>query len=244
IVTLTVYPLPELNIPDGLICVDENTNEVLTPYILDTGLSVNMYDFTWFFNNDMNTAIAQTSSYSATEAGQYTVTAMSWISGCTETQTINVIESSPAQSANVIPHEQFDGNYTVVVTTNGNGSYLYQIDGGALQSSNTFTDIPFGQHVVHVTDANGCSDITINIDLPEIISNDLTISPNPVTDLLTLKNDQNIRKINVLNHLGQLIVEREFNDKIAEIDLSDLNAGIYFVIIDSDKTKTVKFIKN
>ncbi|UOK43886.1 MULTISPECIES: PKD-like domain-containing protein [Flavobacterium] len=244
VVTLTVNPLPELNIPDGLICVDENTNEVLTPYVLETGLSPNDYLFKWHLNNDMNTVIGESSSYSATEAGQYTVTAMNWTSGCTETQTIYVSESSPIQSASAVYHEQFDGNYTVVVTTDGTGSYLYQIDGGELQTSNTFSDITFGQHVIHVTDANGCSDKTVNIDLPEVISRHVAISPNPVTDVLTVQNDQIITKVNVLNHLGQTIMENNSHSKSVELNLSDLNTGIYFIKIESDKTETVKIIKN
>ncbi|ESU22293.1 hypothetical protein FEDK69T_22760 [Flavobacterium enshiense DK69] len=243
-IPITVYPLPRLNIQDGIICVDEITNNVLTPYVLETGLSPNDYLFEWRLDNDMNTVIGESSSFTASEAGIYTVTVSSMATACVATASVNVVESSPAQSASATHHEQFDGNYTVVVTTNEIGNYLYQIDGGELQTSNTFSDITFGQHEIHVTDANGCSDITITIDLPEIIQHDLTISPNPVTDILSLQNDQIISKVNVLNHLGQLIIEKESNSKNVQIDLSVLNTGIYFIIIDSDKTKNIKIVKS
>ncbi|ESU26343.1 hypothetical protein FLJC2902T_28260 [Flavobacterium limnosediminis JC2902] len=242
-ITLTVNPLPDINIPDGLICMDESTNTVLTPYVLDTSLSTSDYIFQWYFNGNLIPE-AENSTYSADSAGDYRVIATNTTTECTSTATTNVIESYPAQSASATYEEQFDGNYTVTVTTNGSGTYLYQMDAGVLQTSNVFTGVLFGQHAIHVTDSNGCSDLMLNLDLPEIIQQDLAISPNPVTDILTINNDQIITKVIALNHLGQLVFEKESNSKNVQIDLSVLNAGIYFIIIDSDKTETLKIVKN
>ncbi|MFT3911289.1 MAG: gliding motility-associated C-terminal domain-containing protein [Ferruginibacter sp.] len=53
---------------------------------------------------------------------------------------------------------------TVTVTASGTPPYQYSIDGGPLQSSPVFTNLPAGPHPVHAVDATGCfNDITITV---------------------------------------------------------------------------------
>ncbi len=55
----------------------------------------------------------------------------------------------------------------------------------------------------------------------------VTIYPNPISDILTIKSENNIVKINILNSSGNIILQSYQNN----INLSNLNSGIYFVEI-------------
>jgi len=75
---------------------------------------------------------------------------------------------------------------TLVVTATGTGTLTYSLDGGAAQTSNTFTNVGPGTHNVVVTDSNNCTATVSNIVIaPELkgtaaISKELdcTSSPN------------------------------------------------------------------
>lgn len=100
---------------------------------------------------------------------------------------------------------------------------------------------------------NGCDGnpievlITVN---PNLGANDLTkqsfiISPNPVTDILNIKNNQIINKVTTFNQLGQIVIEKEYKNSEVQLDFSGLKTGIYFISVDSDKKQsTFKIVKN
>lgn len=68
--------------------------------------------------------------------------------------------------------------------------------------------------------------------------------PNPVKNSLTLSNDSTIDNVEIVSLLGQRIKSIEVNSLQTEIDLSELNHGIYFVKVSSNgQEKTVKIIK-
>lgn len=50
---------------------------------------------------------------------------------------------------------------TLVVTATGTGAITYSLNGGAAQTSNTFTNVGAGTHTITVTDSNNCP-VTIN----------------------------------------------------------------------------------
>ncbi len=75
-------------------------------------------------------------------------------------------------------------------------------------------------------------------------SNNLVGYPNPVKDILTLSNTQNIDKVQVINLLGQEVITRSMNATEAQIDMSNLSQGAYLVRVTSNnQVKTIKVIK-
>lgn len=68
--------------------------------------------------------------------------------------------------------------------------------------------------------------------------------PNPVNDILTVTNSNDIETLSVINMLGQTIISKQINSNNAQIDLSSLNNGVYFVKVSVEgKNKTLKIIK-
>jgi photosystem II stability/assembly factor-like uncharacterized protein len=79
-------------------------------------------------------------------------------------------------------------------------------------------------------------------------SDKFTVSPNPVTDVLRINNTSNINftAVQVTDINGRVVKSLTVNNiTSSQINVSDLNAGIYFLNITSDAGKAVKkFIKN
>jgi hypothetical protein len=80
--------------------------------------------------------------------------------------------------------------------------------------------------------------------------NDLTIEglvayPNPTTNILNVEANQVIDKVEVLNILGQTLINEEVGLNASKIDLSALQAGNYFVRVTAENTSNViQVIKN
>ncbi len=75
----------------------------------------------------------------------------------------------------------------------------------------------------------------------EIEDANLTLSPNPVNDMLTIRSSSNIEKVEIYNLLGQ----RVLSENTSTIDVSSLSKGIYVskVYLENDSISTKKFIK-
>lgn len=71
--------------------------------------------------------------------------------------------------------------------------------------------------------------------------------PNPVNNLLHLNANMNIKAVKIFSLLGQQVSNQVFDNSSvkAEVSMSLLPAGTYFVkvLLDNDKTKTIKIIK-
>ncbi|HEX8018013.1 MAG TPA: T9SS type A sorting domain-containing protein, partial [Flavobacterium sp.] len=68
--------------------------------------------------------------------------------------------------------------------------------------------------------------------------------PNPVNNSLTISNNTLMETAEITSILGQKIKSVKVDDLHAQIDLSDLSNGIYFVKVSSgNQEKTIKIIK-
>lgn len=77
----------------------------------------------------------------------------------------------------------------------------------------------------------------------DISGTGLTLSPNPATNQLRIQNTElRIKNIEIYNVLGESVYQSE--SAKTEIDISNLNPGIYFVKVFTDKTNfSGKFVK-
>ncbi|MBV1887727.1 MAG: T9SS type A sorting domain-containing protein [Urechidicola sp.] len=75
----------------------------------------------------------------------------------------------------------------------------------------------------------------------EIEDVNLTLSPNPVNDMLTIRSSSNIEKVEIYNLLGQKVL----TDNSDRINVSTLSKGIYVskVYLENDSISSKKFIK-
>jgi hypothetical protein len=68
--------------------------------------------------------------------------------------------------------------------------------------------------------------------------------PNPVNDVLTVTNNNDITNISVINMLGQTVITKDINSTKTQLDMSSLNNGVYLIkIVSEGKNKTLKIIK-
>ncbi len=76
-------------------------------------------------------------------------------------------------------------------------------------------------------------------------NNNFVYFPNPVTNNLTLKLNQNIDKVEISNLLGQILFDKKFDTNSSEIDFSSYPSGNYLVkVISNNESKIIKIIKN
>ncbi len=75
------------------------------------------------------------------------------------------------------------------------------------------------------------------------IINSVTISPNPVTNVLTFQTSDLLllKNITIYSIEGKLVYSNILESNT--VDLSFLNAGFYNIMIDNDNSKTFKIIK-
>lgn len=83
--------------------------------------------------------------------------------------------------------------------------------------------------------------------ISEARQNDFTVTPNPASEAISLLSDNVIQNadVSIVNFWGEIVISRTINsNSTAEIDVSGLSTGIYFITIKSDnKFITQKFIK-
>ena len=72
----------------------------------------------------------------------------------------------------------------------------------------------------------------------------LNYFPNPVSDVLTVSNDNDISTITIYNFIGQKIAVSQPNSKLANIDMNNLVPSVYFIeVVSEGKKATFKVIK-
>ena len=162
---VNVNPSPRPVLTDGNICITA-TGEVYQTYTLNSGLNDVDYDFEWFDTNGTIIPGATNSTLVVDAAGTYSVIATNWLTGCTSdpllsSATATVTATTPASTITIVQSDYFSDNTTITVNvTGGTGTLIYFLDDGPLQSSNVFTGVTLGEHLVTVIDTEGCTYLT------------------------------------------------------------------------------------
>lgn len=208
------------------------------------------------FINSVTGAISPSSSMPGTYMVTYTLAADA---GCPTFSTTTTINIKAMAFVNVMcgtstaTEIYIDWSNAVGIS---NYYYNYSINGGPLVTGNQAAPTSIwitnlNQPVSFTLWGTGtaCLDpITITCGTLGTTENnleDFQIGPNPVTNNLNIRNNQGISMVTAFNQLGQLVFRKEFNTKEAQLDFSDLKAGIYFITVASDKKqKTFKIVKN
>ena len=101
------------------------------------------------------------------------------------------------------------------------------------------TDNSEGAYTFNATSSDG---VSLGLDDMEI--SQFTYYPNPVNNILTLDAQKNIESVVAYNMLGQEVLRLSPNTVNAEVDMSSLLSGAYFVKVSiQGATKTVRIIK-
>ncbi|PZX95068.1 hypothetical protein DOS84_00420 [Flavobacterium aquariorum] len=157
---ITIYPLKDLPLKSGIICVDYQTGALINSAQLISGLNPNNYTIDWFLDgNKLSTG----ANYSAIKEGTYTVVSTKNTPNTGNDcgynpATVTVEKSSPA-IVNVTVTDAFEDTIDIIVTlTNGFGIYEYQMDDGIFQTSNVFSNVASGQHIITIKDTKGNCD--------------------------------------------------------------------------------------
>lgn len=190
-----------------------------------------------------------------------TISASPGTSGVFSVMAVNACGSSIAKTYTVIVNP----SPTVTALTSSSvicGPPFQQTATLTANGANTYTWNPGGTNTVIVvspsvtttytltgTDLNGCTNsfvltqsVSTCASLGELSNSSvqLRISPNPNQGIFTIENNAPC-VANVYNALGELIHSVRLNTNRAEVDLSDMPVGIYF--IRANET-TIKFIRN
>lgn len=249
--SIAVNPIPTVTVNNSTICPGETA--IVTTATGESGT----YSYVWTVpagaTNPGNVA-----SFTTTTAGTYSVVAIK--NGCSSSSASGVVTVNPTagafnlQCSTPIPNQVYVDWSNVVGITNFN--YSYSINGGPMitgsQSAPSSMYITNnGQPVTFTLSGTGTVCVapetitcgTLSTDENNI--NNFVISPNPVTDILSIKNNQIINRVTTFNQLGQVVLQKEYNTNEIQLDFSALKTGIYFIYVDSDKKQsTFKIVKN
>lgn len=140
-----------------------------------------------------------------------------------------------------------------LTTTGGNGNFTYNWDNG--MNGPSISGLEPGFYTVQVIDDEGCEssstfEVMASTSLNDLeLINELTISPNPVTDLQTFNislSEKSVLLVEWIDVQGRVIMNEKFDAKDINItkDISNLDAGLYFLRLTVEgKTAAQRFIK-
>ena len=81
---------------------------------------------------------------------------------------------------------------------------------------------------------------TIITDVQTVIEKNVAVYPNPAIDVLNIQLGDNQSNVEVFNSLGQVVRRYENVSGDMQINVEDLNAGMYFVKINGEVIKVIK----
>lgn len=206
-ITINVSPKPRPLIQKGSICVLGSGIFGIPPYVLRTELNSSEYTFQWFFNGNL-ILNAVNNTFSANQIGEYGVIATAIVSGCvSDLITATVSEIPKVQNFTVTQSQDFsDTTFITIDVIGGQPPFLYQINEGGYQTSNTFSNLSPGIYEIEITDSFSCSKLK---SIVTIINYPKYFTPNSdgYNDFWTIENLNEKAKIRIFDRYGKFIIE-------------------------------------
>lgn len=228
----------------GLV-VDDQIEKCSNASVLIGAPAINGVTYSW--SNGANT-----SEINVSTDGQYIVTATS---NCgTFADTVQVSNTA----ATTISASIAAGNgLTVLLNNNSTNAISYSWNFGdgqtSTQANPTHMYAAPGTYVITLTAFGPCDTLTTtltfianNVSNEEFENARLNVYPNPAVESVNIEFDGEFNDLKVFDITGKLIYIQslEMNIGIVNISVSDLNPGIYTVVLMGDSgSKAVKFVK-
>ena len=74
----------------------------------------------------------------------------------------------------------------------------------------------------------------LETSFPILITDGITVFPNPTSGVVTISHPENIHAVSLINILGETVIHLEsVNQETMQLDLNHLNTGLYFVRVES-----------
>lgn len=148
---------------DTFLCLgaDGRPTRGLNPSI-GTGMNAVGYDFDWTLNGE---DLPQATPDIPIEApGTYSVTVTDTTSGCSVTESIEIMASALPTSYDArFKTEAFSDDHTIEATASGSGDYIFSLDGGTFQDSGRFSNVTPGSHQITIKDIYGCGEVYVDL---------------------------------------------------------------------------------
>lgn len=126
-------------------------------------------------------------------------------------------------------------------------TWLWEFEGGSPATSTLqHPEVTYkkpGKYKVTLTIANSRSSSTeTKTQYIEVTPNDLTVYPVPASDYIILEQPahEELRQVEVLNRLGQLMLQKEVSSRTAKLITSHLPSGVYFLRVTGSKGTTIR----
>lgn len=178
----------------------------------------------------------------------YTATATIGATGCFTSNTVSVTVSALPDTTITRVDD------TLTAAENGATYQWYTCSAGPVytiipgETSQSYTATAIGSYAVDVT-KNGCTTRSTCFDVTTLGTssfdmNALTVYPNPVVDILSIRYNEEITAINVYDLSGRLVKQITPNQTEVEVNMSELAAAMYIVKVNAGGNQTeIKVIK-
>lgn len=196
-------------------------------------------------------------------ANTYTIQGGNAVVNPTSNNTYSVVGSSTAGCVSTVVQSSITVNALPVLTVTSSSSLICvgQTASLTVNGANTYTWNPGGPgisiavsptvtstYTITGTDANGCNNTSIitqsvsgcvGIDKLGIDNTELKVFPNPTNGLLYIVGIKDT-KVDIYNAIGELVYSLVLSKDNNEIDLINVNSGIYFIRIGNTVKKILK----
>lgn len=161
---ILIYPLKNLVIHGGVICVDNVSGALIQSCVMSSGLNPTIYSVNWYLNGIL---MGTGPNYNAIKEGTYDVVILKKTPDigpdCGYKPTTVTVVKSSAPIATLLVSGVFNDVINVTVNiTGGFGTYEFQMDNGSFQTDPIFYDVASGVHTLVIKDSKGnCGRISL-----------------------------------------------------------------------------------